>query len=62
MTRSGRGQSRRCLRRQMIDAIAWKLRIGSQRAHLPAEYGTWKGAYMRLRAISVPMPLGATVT
>ncbi|MGW4897375.1 transposase [Kitasatospora sp. NPDC004240] len=34
---------------QVIDAIAWKFQTGSQWVHLPAEYGSWKGAYTRLR-------------
>jgi transposase len=29
--------------RQVIDAIAWKFRTGAQWAHLPTEYGSWKG-------------------
>ncbi|KPI15851.1 putative transposase IS4/IS5 family [Actinobacteria bacterium OK006] len=33
----------------MIDAIAWKFQTGSQWVHLPAEYGSWKGVYTRLR-------------
>lgn len=33
----------------MIDAIAWKFRTGAQWVHLPAEYGSWKGVYTRLR-------------
>ncbi|WP_406396525.1 transposase [Streptomyces sp. NBC_00887] len=35
--------------RQVIDAIAWKFRTGAQWVHLPAEYGSWKGVYTRLR-------------
>ncbi|WP_423247742.1 IS5 family transposase [Streptomyces achmelvichensis] len=35
--------------RQVIDAIAWKFRTGSQWVNLPAEYGSWKGVYTRLR-------------
>ncbi|MFJ7278268.1 IS5 family transposase [Kitasatospora sp. NPDC098663] len=35
--------------RQVIDAIAWKFRTGSQGVHLPAEYGSWKGVCTRLR-------------
>lgn len=35
--------------RQVIDAIAWKFQTGSQWVHLPAEYGSWKGVYTRLR-------------
>ncbi|WP_420823936.1 IS5 family transposase [Streptomyces roseifaciens] len=35
--------------RQMIDAIAWKFQTGSQWAHLPERYGSWKSAYTRLR-------------
>ncbi|GGX67285.1 hypothetical protein GCM10010324_10690 [Streptomyces hiroshimensis] len=33
----------------MIDAIAWKFRTRSQWVHLPEKYGSWKGAYARLR-------------
>lgn len=33
----------------MIDAIAWKFQTGSQWVHQPAEYGSWKGVYTRLR-------------
>lgn len=33
----------------MIDAIAWKFQTGSQWIHLPEKYGSWKGAYTRLR-------------
>ena len=33
----------------MIDAIAWKFQTGSQWIHLPERYGSWKGAYTRLR-------------
>ncbi|MBB4893355.1 transposase [Streptomyces olivoverticillatus] len=33
----------------MIDAIAWKFQTGSQWVHLPEKYGSWKGAYTRLR-------------
>ncbi|QNA71997.1 transposase [Streptomyces sp. So13.3] len=35
--------------RQVIDAIAWKFQTGSQWVHLPAEYGSWKDVYTRLR-------------
>ncbi|MFJ9884712.1 IS5 family transposase [Streptomyces sp. NPDC091287] len=35
--------------RQMIDAIAWKYRTGSPWMDLPTEFGSWKGAYSRLR-------------
>ncbi|MDV9197169.1 transposase [Streptomyces sp. Wh19] len=35
--------------RQVIDAIAWKYRTGSPWMDLPAEFGSWKGAYSRLR-------------
>ncbi|MFF8612404.1 transposase [Streptomyces sp. NPDC015350] len=35
--------------RQVIDAIAWEFRTGSQWAHLPAAYGSWKGVHTRLR-------------
>lgn len=35
--------------RQVIDAIAWKFQTGAQWVHLPAEYGSWKGVYTRLR-------------
>ncbi|MFE4970390.1 IS5 family transposase [Streptomyces sp. NPDC056660] len=35
--------------REVIDAIAWKFQTGSQGVHLPERYGSWKGAYNRLR-------------
>ncbi|WP_353963887.1 transposase [Streptomyces sp. NBC_00233] len=35
--------------RQVIDAIAWNYRTGSPWMDLPAEFGSWKGAYSRLR-------------
>ncbi|MET4922485.1 IS5 family transposase [Streptomyces sp. PSRA5] len=35
--------------REVIDAIAWKFQTGSQCIHLPEKYGSWKGAYTRLR-------------
>ncbi|WP_443043457.1 IS5 family transposase [Streptomyces sp. GF20] len=35
--------------RQVIDAIAWKYRTGSPWMDLPPEFGSWKGAYSRLR-------------
>nr|WP_245684461.1 IS5 family transposase [Streptomyces roseoverticillatus] len=35
--------------REVIDAIAWKFQTGSQWVHLPEKYGSWKGAYTRLR-------------
>lgn len=34
--------------RQMIDAIAFKFRTGTQWMHLPEKYGNWRGVY-RLR-------------
>lgn len=33
----------------MINAIAWKYRTGSPWEALPSEFGSWKGAYNRLR-------------
>ncbi|MFD6992773.1 transposase [Streptomyces sp. NPDC059943] len=35
--------------RQVIDAIVWKYRSGSPWMDMPAEFGSWKGAYNRLR-------------
>ncbi len=35
--------------RQVIDAIASKFKTGAQWVHLPAEYGSWQGAYTRLQ-------------
>ncbi|MGW7587658.1 IS5 family transposase [Streptomyces rubiginosohelvolus] len=35
--------------RQVINAIAWKYRTGSPWKDLPTEFGSWKGAYSRLR-------------
>ncbi len=33
----------------VLDVIAWKFQSGSQWVHLPEKYGSWKGAYTRLR-------------
>ncbi|TMU96537.1 IS5 family transposase [Streptomyces sp. DASNCL29] len=35
--------------RQVIDAIAFKFRTGTQWVHLPEKYGNWRGVYDRLR-------------
>lgn len=35
--------------REVIEAIAWKYRTGSPWRDLPAEFGSWKGAYSRFR-------------
>ncbi|WTP70456.1 IS5 family transposase (plasmid) [[Kitasatospora] papulosa] len=35
--------------RQVIDAIAFKFRTGTQWVHLPERYGNWRGVYNRLR-------------
>ncbi|MFD8789743.1 IS5 family transposase [Streptomyces vinaceus] len=35
--------------REVIDAIAFKFRTGSQWVHLPERYGNWRGVYNRLR-------------
>ncbi|MFI7609544.1 transposase [Micromonospora sp. NPDC049366] len=35
--------------REVIETIAWKYRTGSPWHDLPAEFGSWKGAYSRLR-------------
>lgn len=34
--------------RQVVNAIFWKYRTGSPWIDLPAEFGSWKGAYSRL--------------
>ncbi|WP_425357057.1 IS5 family transposase [Streptomyces inhibens] len=39
--------------REVIDAIAWKFRTGSQWVHLPEKYGNWRGVYNRLRMWAV---------
>ncbi|WP_079052529.1 IS5 family transposase [Streptomyces regalis] len=39
--------------REVIDAIVWKFQTGSQWVHLPERYGSWKGAYNRLRNWSI---------
>lgn len=36
-------------RRQVIDAIAFKFRTGTPWMDLPERFGSWKGAYSRLR-------------
>ncbi|MFE7978145.1 IS5 family transposase [Streptomyces shenzhenensis] len=35
--------------REVIDAIAFKFRTGTQWVHLPERYGNWRGVYNRLR-------------
>jgi transposase len=35
--------------REVIDAIAFKFRTGTQWVHLPEEYGNWRGVCNRLR-------------
>ncbi|MEU6869032.1 transposase, partial [Streptomyces sp. NPDC046876] len=35
--------------RQVIDAIAFKYRTGTPWMDLPERFGSWKGAYSRLR-------------
>ncbi|MEV7392240.1 transposase [Streptomyces sp. NPDC091215] len=35
--------------REVIDAIAFKFRTGTQWVHLPEKYGNWRGVYNRLR-------------
>lgn len=35
--------------RGAIDAIAWKVRTGSQWGQLPEKHGNWRGVYDRLR-------------
>ncbi|MEU9593388.1 transposase [Streptomyces sp. NPDC048193] len=37
--------------REVIDAIAYKFRTGTQWVHLPEKYGNWRGAYNRMWAI-----------
>ncbi|MEU5068895.1 IS5 family transposase [Streptomyces virginiae] len=39
--------------RQMIDAIAFKYRTGIPWPDLPPEFGSWKGAYNRLRSWAI---------
>ncbi|MFI0154907.1 transposase [Streptomyces lydicus] len=35
--------------REVIDAIAFTFRTGTQRVHLPEKCGNWRGVYNRLR-------------
>lgn len=35
--------------REVIDAIAFKFKTGTQWVHLPEKYGNWRGVYNRLR-------------
>ncbi|WP_443034406.1 transposase [Streptomyces sp. BE147] len=35
--------------RQVIDAITFEFRTGTQWVHLPEKYGNWRGVYYRLR-------------
>ncbi|WP_443067494.1 IS5 family transposase [Streptomyces sp. NBC_01426] len=39
--------------REVIDAIAFKFRTGTQWVHLPAKYGNWRGVYNLLRMWAV---------
>ncbi|MFG2209399.1 transposase [Streptomyces sp. NPDC048638] len=39
--------------REVIDAIAWKFRTGSQWVHLPEKHGNWRGVHHRLRMWAV---------
>jgi len=39
--------------REVIDAIAFKFRTGTQWVHLPEKYGNWRGVYNRLRMWAV---------
>ncbi|MFJ1910462.1 IS5 family transposase [Streptomyces sp. NPDC088147] len=39
--------------REVIDAIAWTFRTGSQWVHLPEKYGNWRGVCDRLRMWAV---------
>ncbi|MFK4227912.1 IS5 family transposase [Streptomyces sp. NPDC019890] len=48
--------------RQVIDAIAWKFQTGSQWVHPPAEYGSWKGVYTRLRKWAINGTWGRVFT
>lgn len=36
-------------RRQPIDAIRWRIRVGAPWRDVPAEYGSWQAAYAMLR-------------
>jgi transposase len=36
-------------RRQLIDAIRWRIRVGSPWRDVPAEYGSWQAAYAMFR-------------
>jgi transposase len=38
---------------EVIDAIAFKFRTGTQWVHLPEKYGNWRGVYNRLRMWAV---------
>ncbi|MGV9315865.1 transposase [Streptomyces sp. NPDC003691] len=40
-------------RRQVIDAIAFKYRTGTPWMDLPERFGSWKGAYSRLRTWAI---------
>nr|WP_167391686.1 transposase [Streptomyces humi] len=47
--RTPRRGGRRRDHREVIDAIAFEFRTGTQWAHLPEKYGYWRGVYNRLR-------------
>jgi len=36
-------------RRQLMDAIRWRIRVGAPRRDVPAEYGSWQAAYAMFR-------------
>lgn len=48
-TRGGRWRGHR----EVLDAIAFKFRAGTQWVHLPEEYGNWRGVCDRLRMWAV---------
>ncbi|MFB6675047.1 transposase [Streptomyces sp. NPDC056390] len=47
--------------REVIDAIAWKFRTGSQWLHLSEKQGEWRGVHNRLRMWAPGCRLGADV-
>lgn len=71
--RSGRGSSRYSrtapkrggrwwVHREVIDAIAFRFRTGTQWVHLPEKYGNWRGVYNRLRMWAVDGTWGRVFT
>ncbi len=47
---SGRGRPRKWSRRQLIDGIRWRVRVGAPWRDVPVRYGSWQRVYAVFRA------------